>query len=161
MSWLRNTVPGDTPLDQVLGHRPNLHRSYTDFYELFRKRKLLPSRILELCRLRIAQLHKCSAELAQSRPAELGADCDAAFLRRLGNWHREPEFDDGERACLEMAELFVLDPHAISDELAAAAIKHLGEDGFVAFAEALAMIDSRVRIQRMLPVDLSEQGEAK
>ena len=161
MSWLRQTLPGDTPLDQVLGHRSNLHRSYQDFYQLFWERELLPPRILELCRLRIAQLYKCRAELAAPSSAALGVECSPQFLRRLANWHREPEFDDGERACLEVAELFVQDPHAISDELASAAIARLGEAGFVALAEALAMIDSRVRIQCMLQVSPAEGKTAK
>ena len=84
-----------------------------------------------------------------------------AILKAAGKLASEPEFDDGERACLEVAELFVQDPHAISDELASAAIARLGEAGFVALAEALAMIDSRVRIQCMLQVSPAEGKPAK
>ena len=153
MSWLRNTAAGDTPLERVLAHRPNLHDSYRNFYEIFWQQELLPARILELCRLRIAQLHDCRAELARFRPEPKGLESGPALLKRLRNWHREPDFDDTERACLEMAELFVQDPHAISDPLAEAVIAGLGEPGYVAFAEALAILDSSTRIQCALQAE--------
>ena len=118
MTWLPEQAQGETPLDRVFGLRPNLYAAWRDFAALFWERRVLPPRVLELCRLLVARLHGCESELRlRYRPA-LDAGLREAQVAALGSGD-ESEFDAAERACLRFAEMFVRDPHAISDADAA------------------------------------------
>jgi AhpD family alkylhydroperoxidase len=153
MSWLPREAGGETPLDRSFGLRPNLYAAYRDFVALFWERKLLDPVLLELCRLRVAQLLGCEPELAvryaPAREAGLGEE----KIAELERWWRSPRFDAAERACLRFAEGFVQDPHAITDEDAAAVRDAVGEPGLVALSEALAIFDGFSRFRTLLGVE--------
>jgi len=152
VTWLPAQAQGETPLDRVFGLRPNLYTAYRDFAALFWERRVLPPRILELCRLLVARLHGCQSELRlRYRPA-LDAGLREAQVAALGSGD-EAEFEPAERACLRFAEMFVRDPHAIGDGDAAAVAAQLGEPGLVALAEALAVFDGFCRFRILLGVE--------
>jgi alkylhydroperoxidase family enzyme len=153
-------MPDATPLDAVFGQRPNLYRDFIDFYGLFWERRLVDPVLLELCRLRVAQLVGCRAELAiRYRPA-LEAGLDEARIAALEGWRGAPVFSDGERACLDLTERFVQAPHSISDEGAAAVRSFLGAPGMVALIEALALFDGFARFRAILGVEPASDGIA-
>jgi alkylhydroperoxidase family enzyme len=159
VSWLPEQARGETPLDRVFGLRPNLYAAYREFLALFAERRPLDPLLLELCRLLVARIHGCRAELAlRWRPA-VAAGLSEAKVAALELWSAGP-FDDRERACLAFAEMFVRDPHAITDADAAAVARHLGEPGLVALAEALALFDGFARFQVLLGVEPAGEGVA-
>ncbi len=153
MSWLAEKAEGETPLEQVLGLRPNLHAAFQDFYAVFWQRRLVPPVILELCRLRVAQLLGCASEQNLRYQAALDAGLDEEKVAALPLWGRGDAFDEAERACLALAEMFVQDPHAITDEDADLVLRYLGEEGMVALTEALALFDGFIRFQVLLGVE--------
>jgi hypothetical protein len=53
---------------------------------------------------------------------------------------------------VEFAELFVIDVHAITDELAADIVRLMGEAGLVALAAACAIADGEAKLRRVLEV---------
>ncbi|MBV6416035.1 MAG: hypothetical protein CMLOHMNK_00562 [Steroidobacteraceae bacterium] len=110
------------------------------------------AQILELCRLRLAQLHGATRELAVEPPAGLCAGLDAGKRAILlsGNWTRDARLSAAERAALEFAEVYGQDPGAITDELAAAVKAHFSDAGLVALIEALGVIDGRIRLGMMI-----------
>lgn len=112
----------------------------------------VPAPVLELCRLRLAQLHGATRELAATPPpgAREGLDASNVASVLAGSWTREPRFSAAERAALEFAEVYGQDPQAITDELAAAVKSRFGEAGLVALIEALGVIDGRIRLGMML-----------
>jgi alkylhydroperoxidase family enzyme len=149
MSWLPAQAAGATPLDRVFGLRPNLYESYRGFVALFWERRLVDPLLLELCRLLVARLHGCRSELViRYRPA-VEAGLDEEKVQALARWAEAP-FGPVERICLGFAERFVRDPHSISDTDAAAVVAQLGEPGFVALVEALAIFDGFCRFRLML-----------
>jgi alkylhydroperoxidase family enzyme len=152
MSWLPKQAPGATALDRCFGLRPNLYRSYRKFVGRLWEAPGLDPRWLELCRLRVAQLHGCRSELALRHRPAVDAGLREDQVQALGAWSDGP-FDAAQRACLAFAEMFVRDPHAISDADAAAVVAHLGEPGLIAFIEALAVFDGFCRMRRMLGVE--------
>jgi alkylhydroperoxidase family enzyme len=152
MTWLPAQAQGETPLDRVFGLRPNLYAAYRDFAALFWERRVLPPRVLELCRLLVARLHGCESELRLRHRPALEAGLREAQVAALGSGD-ESEFDAAERACLRFAEMFVRDPHAICDEDAAAVAAQVGEPGLVALAEALAVFDGFCRFRILLGVE--------
>lgn len=149
MSWL-GTPPR---LDAVFGLRPELFDAWRAFRDAFWERRLVDPVILELCRLRVAALHGCRAELAARTPAARAAGLDEAKIAALGDWATDARFGASERACLRFAEQFVLDAHGVTDGDAAAVTAALGDAGTVALAEALALFDGFCRFRLVLGVE--------
>ena len=85
--------------------------------------------LLELCRLRIAMLLGCEAELAARTPAAVERGLDEATVAELAQWPTSPRFGPRERACLALCEQFVMDVAGVTDELAADVSAHLGPAG--------------------------------
>jgi alkylhydroperoxidase family enzyme len=147
-----------TALDAVFGHRPNLYREFRDFYALFWEAGLVEPQLLELCRLRIAAMLGCASELAVRYESAREAGLDESKIAALDDWSNDTRFSEFERAALAFAEMFVNDPHAITDEDTHAVARELGDEGLVAFVEALALFDGFSRFRVMLGV--APEGDA-
>lgn len=154
MTWLPGAVAGasEFEFDRVFGLRPDLYADYRAFVSVFHSLRPVDPVMLELCRLRIAQLlggktKPGSGDLSAEAPALTDEKVAA-----LENWRAAPEFSEAERACLAFAEKFVLDPHGVTDEDAAAVTAHLSAREMVAFSEALAIFDGFTRFRIILGI---------
>ncbi len=114
-----------------------LARHHEALWQAVWRQPHVPARVLELCRLRLAQLHGAPGELRAQPPSGVRADLKGAR-------------SSAEHAALEFAEVYGQDPQAITDELTAAVKAHFGETGLVALIEALGVIDGRIRLGMML-----------
>ena len=101
-------------------------------------------RLLELCRVRIATLLGCEAEVEARIPGTAVADDMLAAIR---SWPTDPRFDPLDRACLAFAEHYVIDVASIDDNTVAAVREHLGDDGLLNFVNALLVIEQRIRLR--------------
>lgn len=159
MVWLPSLEKTSGSFEQVFSLRENLYADYLAFIRLFWQRELVDVVAMELCRLRVAQLHQCAPELNRRYRVALDAGLNEEKISVLPQWPKHPSFSDAERACLQLAEMFVLDPHGISDEDAESAKQYLGDAGLVALMEVLAMFDGFSRFQLMLSVQCSDTVE--
>ena len=149
--------PAATPFERVFSLRPNLFEDYRRFYALFWEKQLVDPVLLELCRLRIAALHGCESELrVRYQPAQ-DAGLGEAKIAAIPDAADSPLFSEAERACIALAELFAIDPHAITDADAARVVAALGDAGTVALVEALALFDGFTRFRLMLGVEASPE----
>ena len=153
MTWLPEAATGDTPLDHVFGLRPDLYEPFRDFYAVFWTDRLLDPVLLELCRLRVAQLLGCESEQRVRYAPARAAGLTEEQVARLDGWLDDPAFTDAQRAGLAFAEQFVIDPHGLDDERRDAVIDHLGLPGLVALCEALALFDGFCRFRSILGVE--------
>jgi len=153
MSWLPELAPGDTGLDRVFGLRPDLYDAFRAFYAVFWERGLLDPVVLELCRVRVAQLLGCATEQEVRYAPARDAGLTEAQLAALPRWPDDPRFTDAQRAALAFAEQFVLDPHGVDHGLRDAVIDHFELAGLVALCEALALFDGFCRFRTVLAVD--------
>lgn len=135
-------------------------RRYEALWQAVWQQSHVPAGVLELCRLRLAQLHGAARELESSPPPGARVGLDPRKIESLlhGSWTRDSRFSAGERAALDFAEIYAQDPQAITDELAAAVKARFGEAGLVALIEALGMIDGRIRLGMMLGTLLPEEA---
>jgi alkylhydroperoxidase family enzyme len=160
VSWIldaaRARPDGGTPLEGAFSLRPNLFEDFRRFYALFWEQRALDPVILELCRLRVAQIHGCEAELRVRYQPALDAGLTEAKIAALPQASHSPLYSDAERACVAFAELFAIDPHAIADDDAARVVAALGDAGAVALVEALALFDGFARFRLMLGVEPPE-----
>jgi alkylhydroperoxidase family enzyme len=153
MTWLPATASAGDPFERVFGLRPNLFDAWRDFTALFWTRRLVDPVVLELCRLRIAQLLGARYPQSVRTPQALQGGLDESGIRALDSWWTSDAFGPTQRACLRFAEQFVLDAKGITDADAAAVVAALGEPGTVAFVEALAIFDGFSRFCACLDVE--------
>ncbi|GAB3290102.1 carboxymuconolactone decarboxylase family protein [Parahaliea aestuarii] len=130
-----------TSRDGVLSTVPDFQRGFDALYASLWSQQAMPAAILELCRLRIAQMHRCEVEWQRKSFALPQEQRD-----QLKDWHRSPAFSAAERACLDLCEVYTADPAAISDAQADAVKAHFGEAGFVALAEAMGLFFGLTRL---------------
>ena len=146
--------PSDaTAFEGVFGLRENLFEDFRRFYALFWEKRLVDPVLLELCRLRSAQLHGCESELRVRYQPAIDAGLGEEKIAALADAADSPLYAESARACIALAELFAIDPHAITDADAARVVAVLGDAGMVALVEALAMFDGFTRFRLMLGVE--------
>jgi alkylhydroperoxidase family enzyme len=161
MTWLPSISSDRCSFDDVFALRGDLHEAYRQFYALFWDQRLVDPVLLEVVRLRIAALNGCNAETRlRYRPAlDAGLDEERACEAIAGAAPpATSRLDLLERACLVLAEKFVLDVHAISDDDVAAVRDAIGEAPLVALIEAMALFDGFTRFRLILGVTASDDA---
>ena len=139
-----------TTLDDALHRLPDVH----DRFRALEAEVWEPGRsdpvLLELCRLRLAELLRDDAGRAERTPAAVHAGLTEALVAELPRWPTSPAFDGATRAALAFAELFVIDAHAVTDDVCAALRAELGDAGATALSIALAVFDATSRTRALL-----------
>jgi alkylhydroperoxidase family enzyme len=137
MGWLSNGDDRRTTMSVL----PQIETGFDTLYQSLWTQPHLPAGILELCRLRQAQLHQCEVEWQR---------CDAQIAPgkrdALRDWHSDGRFSDAERACLAFTEVYAMDAQAITDALAQSVKDHFGDAGLVLLVEALGILDGMTRL---------------
>ena len=125
----------------MLGILPDIAAPFTRLYQSLWSQPHLPAAVLELCRLRLAQLHGCEVEWQRSEVAL--AEGKRGSLAR---WDIDEEFSDAERACLAFTEVYAMDAQALADAHATAVKSYFGDAGLVLLIEALGIFDGMTRL---------------
>ena len=112
--------------DETFALRPDLYAPYCDFVGLFWHRELVDPDVLDLCRLRVAQLLRCAP------PVPEGTRTDA------------------QQAAIDFAEQFVIDPHGVDQAMRDRLAAHFSQAEIVALTEALAVFDGFTRFRLAL-----------
>jgi hypothetical protein len=106
----------------------------------------------ELARLRIAGL-------LGDRPTPSEA-VSAAEVAELSRWPTSGRFDPVDRACLALAEQFVIDVSGVTDAEIGPVLQALGPEGLYRFVQALWLFDMTCRLDMALPAALGEDRPA-
>lgn len=150
VTWLAEVVPADTPLGEVLGLRPELAVLSDDYMsEIWAAGDPV---VLELCRLRIAQLLGDADQQRLRHDRAVAAGLTEAQVGALARHHDDPSFTEHQRACLAYAEQYVVDVHGLTDADAQRVEAGMGQAEFVAFTVALGMFDGVGRMRLALGV---------
>jgi alkylhydroperoxidase family enzyme len=102
--------------------------------------------LAELARLRMSQLigDADGAARRSSLASDLGLDEEK--VGDLASWPVSERYSDLERACLALAEQYVLDVSGVSEAQTAAVLAHLGPAGLYGFVQVLYAIDESIRL---------------
>ena len=142
-----------SPLEGLLDHRPELLAKYRTFVQSFWQDGLLPRRTLELCRLRIAYIHDCEAELHVTDEQVRLTTAQRSALA-IGDF---TQFAEAERAALELTELIPFNVHSIDDHMVSRVDAILGHPGCVALLTAVSFFDVTCRLKSVLEVRVQAQ----
>ena len=137
MSWIAN----GNDRESVLAKVPAIAAPFNALYRSLWSQEHLPPAILELCRLRLAQLHRCDGELNRTEVEVL-----PSLREALAHWERSELFGAPERACLAFTEVYAMDAQALTDSHAEAVKAEFGDAGLVLLVEALGILDGMVRL---------------
>ncbi|MFB3079317.1 MAG: carboxymuconolactone decarboxylase family protein [Lysobacterales bacterium] len=137
MAWITAGNDRETIMRSLPGIGDHFAQLYQSFWEL----PHIPAGILELCRLRLAQLHNSHTDW-ELEQYPLNPEKKA----NLRQWSKHAAFTDAERACLALTEVHAMDAQAITDEQADAVKAHFGEVGLVALIQALGVFDGMIRL---------------
>jgi len=129
----------ETTFDEVIGLWPDLSSAYAD--AMGTCWAIVDPVALELCRLRVATLQRCSSELAVRYEEAVVAGLTEAKIDRLGQWPSDDVFTDDERACVEYAEQYAIDAHGVSERMVGELKTRLGDDTYRALQGAIALFD--------------------
>ena len=141
MTWLPVTVGDGCERDAVLGLKQEPYDVMRDV--LTAAWVITDPQVLELCRLRLAQLAGARAELA-------GVDQDT--LAELEAWYSSPGLTGHERAALAFAEQYHLDHQLLGNGARAELEQHLSRRELVNFVWALHMNDAYIRVLSLLDI---------
>ncbi|MGH9048506.1 MAG: carboxymuconolactone decarboxylase family protein [Acidimicrobiia bacterium] len=151
-TWLPVEAAGDTALDRVFGLTP---AAYADFRQvdaaLWDPARVDPA-LTELCRLRIAQLIGCDAELGVRHDQARAAGLTEEKIAELRQWPTSPRYSDIDRAVLNFAEKFVIDASSVDDDDCRALRAHLGDPEIAALTTAVAVFDAMARFRVALGI---------
>ena len=149
--WLEGLSPGDTDWDRFAGSWPDAFAALSDVVAAAWDET--DPLLLELCRLRMAALLGFSAEQARRTSLARTAGLEEAKIAELAAWPTSPRFTARERACLTLAEQFLIDANGVTDEHIAEVADHLGPAGCYAFVQALSVVETVQRACLTLGID--------
>jgi alkylhydroperoxidase family enzyme len=131
-------------IDTVLAHLPDVVAALEATHRA--AWAAVDPRMLELCRLRAAQLIGCAGEAMARTP---GAGLDPDLADHVAQWPTHSGFGEAERDVLAWCEQFVIDVASMTDDQVAAVARHAGDDGVVNLTNALLVIEQRQRLRVM------------
>jgi hypothetical protein len=147
MTWVPVRAGSASERDALFGLKPDVYEALREILAI--ARQIADPRLLECCRLRLAQMMGVRAELA-------GADTQ--LLAELSDWRSSAAFSDRERAALSYAEQYHLDHHLLSEAQKADLARHLSPREVVNFVWALHFHEAYARVLALL--DVSPDPEA-
>lgn len=145
MSWLG----GAANRSEILGLRPALADRHRALLTAIWASGVDPV-TLELCRIRLATMLRAHVARTERSPAAVEAGLVEDLVSVLSNWPDDPAFNEEQRACLELTELFAIDHHAVTDEHVARVDRALGHRGAVVLLTALGVWEAQHRFDNAL-----------
>jgi alkylhydroperoxidase family enzyme len=136
--------------DDVVGARPEYAAALRDIEDAIWNQTLVSPTILELCRLRIAQILGCAAAVEYRTPRAIADRFDEALVDSLTSWPTSGRFDRRLRACIGYAEQLLIDAQEVPDELCRAVIDEVGEGGFLLLTYACGLFETTQRARLVL-----------
>ena len=135
MSWLTGDAVGR---EDLLAMHPDLAKDHAAvLHEIWRG--TVDPKVLELCRLRMATLLSNTQAWSEPRTAAaVAAGLDEQVVVDLAKWPSDPRFDETTRACLALAEQYVLDIHGVTDDQVSELTALIGANGVVTLTTAFA-----------------------
>jgi AhpD family alkylhydroperoxidase len=100
---------------QIWSLRPEMGAAVNRLVDTAYNKSIVPVRVREAARLRIAQLNECSVCLAFRADSVKAQGLTEDFYRHVGAHDQDDALDEQERLAVEYAERFALDHLSIDD----------------------------------------------
>jgi AhpD family alkylhydroperoxidase len=147
---------------RIYAQRPELAEAYARFAGVMKAPGLLPPRLVELVRLRVAFHNQCRSCMAIRYADGLDAGVTEDLVCQLEAPDTAEDLTDGERAALHYADLLATDHLAISDATFDRLREHFSEPEIVELGMRVALFVGFGRLAMSLDMvgDLPERFRA-
>jgi alkylhydroperoxidase family enzyme len=143
MTRVQTLADGPTELDRVWGLRPEYYALFMQDYNKSVAR--IDPVVLELCRLRVAQMVESDFDQAlRFKPAQ-EAGLSEEKINALTDYPTSELYTERERIILEFTEQWVIQSSSITDNDVARLQTVMSAEGFMYFCKALSVIDQFAR----------------
>lgn len=122
--------------------------------------RLVDPVLAEVVRLRMAQLLGDERGSTRRSPTARERGLTEAKIADLPRWPTSDRYSRVERACLQLAEQYVIDVSAVSNADTAPVLEHLGAGGLYGFVQALWVIDESIRLDLAISAVFAEPPRA-
>ena len=112
-------------------HRPSHAKAIVGLHAALWTDRLLPDRLLELVRLRIAFFNQCRTCMAIRYPGAVADGLTEDLVCSLEKPYEAPDLSDAERAAIRYGELLATDHLAIDDSVYDELRQHFSEEQIV------------------------------
>lgn len=109
-------MTGDSTAMRVLAHRPEMLRSFVQFYWPLQTEGLLSRKLVELMRLAIAQINQCANCLAGRYEDSFEEGLTEELIAKLPVAETTPEFSEREKAAIRFAQKMASDHWSVDDD---------------------------------------------
>ncbi len=140
----------EVSFDSMIDARADYAAALRDIESALWNQDVLSPPILELCRLRIAQILCCAPALDHRTPQAVAAGFDESLVHSMTRWPTDPGFDSRTRACLGYAEQLLIDAQEVSDEQARDVIAEIGEGDFLVLTYACGLFETTQRARLIM-----------
>jgi alkylhydroperoxidase family enzyme len=155
VTWLPDLAPGDTDWERMSAFFPGAFDAVEQLHRAVWA--AVDPVLVELARLRIAILLGFEAGLALRSHQARDAGLDAAKIVELPSWPSSPLFSARERACIALAEQFVIDVNGVTDQLVDDVLAHLSPAECFAYVNALSALENLQRACLTLGVTVTPE----
>jgi alkylhydroperoxidase family enzyme len=124
-------TPLELGLMRVHAHRPSHAKALAHLHGELWTDRLLPDRLLELVRLRIAFFNQCRTCMAIRYPGAVADGLTEELVCSLERPYEAPDLTDAERAAIRYGELLATDHLAIDDAVYEDLRRHFSEEQIV------------------------------
>ena len=100
---------------QVWSLRPEMGKAVARLSDAAYNKSILPTRVREAARMRIAQLNQCKVCLAFRADSVVAQGIDEEFYAHVAAYHEGGRYSPAEQLAVEYAERFALDHTGIDD----------------------------------------------
>jgi AhpD family alkylhydroperoxidase len=133
---------GDATFTEVFGNAPHMYDWYmNDFYKKVFYSGRIDRRLIELVRLRLANIHGCAHCNRADRAGARAAGVPEEQIEKLDDYESGP-FSEQERAALALADMMVLtNPNGhVSEDLYARCRKHFSDGEMLELGMIMAVL---------------------
>lgn len=142
---LRELVDADqkTPLEvgniRIYAQRPELAKAYVRFGAAMKAPGMLPRRLVELVRLRVAFHNQCRSCMAVRYADGVDDGVTEDLVCQLERPEEAPDLTEAEREALRFADLLAANHHAVDDETFERLRRHFSEPEIVELGMNIAL----------------------
>jgi alkylhydroperoxidase family enzyme len=116
---------------KIYAQRPPIAKAFFEYGKALREERLLPDRLIEAVRLRVAFHNQCRSCMAVRYEEGIVDGLTEAIVCELESPEEAPDLTDAERAAIAYADLAATNHHRITDETFARLREHFSEPEIV------------------------------
>ena len=154
MTRVKDLAHGPTELDRVWGLRRDYYRVFMADYR--KALSNLDPMLVELCRVRLAQMVESSFDLSVRYSPAINAGLSEQKIAALADYPTSPMFTDRERTALEFTEQWVIQSSTITDGDVERLLTVLSAEEFIYFCKALSVMDQFARANAIFAIEPSD-----